>query len=94
MGDDAKILRLLDSRPNWEQAVTPREEHVIKMRYGIPTAWDPTSHRYTYKDIGARFSVSGATVRDIHRRALRKIRHMEISLAQPVVRSMDLYDNC
>jgi len=48
----------------------PREEKVIRMRFGIG---EPT--QYSLEEIGARFSLTRERIRQIEIKALRKLRH-------------------
>ncbi|MBW2258786.1 MAG: sigma-70 family RNA polymerase sigma factor, partial [Deltaproteobacteria bacterium] len=50
--------------------LTPREEKVIRMRYGIG---EPT--HYSLEEIGTRFSLTRERIRQIEIKALRKLRH-------------------
>ncbi len=50
--------------------LTPREEKVIRMRYGIG---EPTT--YSLEEIGARFALTRERIRQIELKALRKLRH-------------------
>lgn len=52
------------------KTLTPREEKVIKMRYGIDVA-----SGYTLEEIGKDFGVTRERVRQIEVKALRKLRH-------------------
>ena len=51
--------------------LTPREEKVIRMRYGIG---EPTN--YSLEEIGTRFSLTRERIRQIEIKALRKLRHV------------------
>ena len=51
-------------------SLTPREEKVIRMRYGIG---EPT--HYSLEEIGTRFSLTRERIRQIEIKALRKLRH-------------------
>jgi len=51
------------------RALTPREEQVIRMRFGIG---DGSEH--TLEEVGQRFSVSRERIRQIEANALRKLR--------------------
>ncbi len=51
-------------------SLTPREEKVIRMRYGIG---EPTN--YSLEEIGSRFSLTRERIRQIEIKALRKLRH-------------------
>jgi RNA polymerase primary sigma factor len=52
------------------QTLTPREEQVIKMRFGLG---DGSEH--TLEEVGQRFSVTRERIRQIEAKALRKLRH-------------------
>ncbi len=49
--------------------LTPREEQVVRMRFGIG---DGKAH--TLKEVGQKFSVTGEQIRQIEAKALRKLR--------------------
>ena len=51
-------------------SLTPREEKVVRMRYGIG---EPT--HYSLEEIGTRFSLTRERIRQIEIKALRKLRH-------------------
>jgi RNA polymerase primary sigma factor len=51
-------------------SLSPREEKVIRMRYGIGEA----TH-YSLEEIGTRFSLTRERIRQIEIKALRKLRH-------------------
>jgi RNA polymerase primary sigma factor len=51
-------------------ALTPREEKILRMRFGIGETTD-----YTLEEVGKRFGISRERVRQIEERALRKLRH-------------------
>ena len=50
--------------------LTPREEKILRMRFGIGESTD-----YTLEEVGKRFGISRERVRQIEERALRKLRH-------------------
>jgi RNA polymerase primary sigma factor len=50
--------------------LTPREERVIKMRFGLE---DGTEH--TLEEVGQTFGVTRERIRQIETKALRKLRH-------------------
>ncbi len=52
------------------QILTPREEQVIRMRFGIG---DGSEH--TLEQVGQRFSLTRERIRQIEAKALRKLRH-------------------
>jgi RNA polymerase primary sigma factor len=51
-------------------SVTPREERVLRMRYGIGMNKDDT-----LEEVGKQFSVSRERIRQIEAKALRKLKH-------------------
>ena len=50
--------------------LTPREEQVLRMRFGIGERTD-----HTLEEVGVRFSVTRERIRQIESKALRKLRH-------------------
>jgi RNA polymerase primary sigma factor len=50
--------------------LTPREERIIKMRFGLE---DGTEH--TLEQVGQAFGVTRERIRQIEAKALRKLRH-------------------
>ncbi len=52
------------------KTLTPREEKVIKMRFGIDVASE-----HTLEEVGKDFSVTRERIRQIEVKALRKLRH-------------------
>ena len=50
--------------------LTPREEKVLKMRFGIDVASE-----HTLEEVGKDFSVTRERIRQIEVKALRKLRH-------------------
>ena len=52
------------------KTLTPREEQVVRMRFGIG---DGSEH--TLEEVGQRFSVTRERIRQIEAKALRKLRH-------------------
>ena len=68
---DAVInINLKDQTAAVLQSLTPREEQVIRMRFGIG---DGSEH--TLEEVGQRFSVTRERIRQIEAKALRKLRH-------------------
>jgi RNA polymerase primary sigma factor len=51
-------------------SLTPREERVLRMRFGIATNTD-----HTLEEVGQQFSVTRERIRQIEAKALRKLRH-------------------
>jgi RNA polymerase primary sigma factor len=57
------ILRVLNT-------LTPREEKIIRMRFGIGLGKD-----HTLEEVGSHFSITRERVRQIEAKALRKLKH-------------------
>jgi RNA polymerase primary sigma factor len=51
-------------------SVTPREERVLRMRFGIGMNKD-----HTLEEVGLQFTVTRERIRQIEAKALRKLRH-------------------
>jgi RNA polymerase primary sigma factor len=51
-------------------SLTPREERVLRMRFGIGTNAD-----HTLEEVGQQFSVTRERIRQIEAKALRKLKH-------------------
>ncbi|HKO60875.1 MAG TPA: sigma-70 family RNA polymerase sigma factor, partial [Pyrinomonadaceae bacterium] len=51
--------------------LTPREEKVIKMRFGLGV----TGSEHTLEEVGQHFAVTRERIRQIEAKALRKLRH-------------------
>jgi RNA polymerase primary sigma factor len=51
-------------------SLTPREERVLRMRFGIGMNTD-----HTLVEVGQQFSVTRERIREIEAKALRKLRH-------------------
>lgn len=49
--------------------LTPREERVIRLRYGFD------GHERTLEEVGAKLNVTRERIRQIAAKALRKLRH-------------------
>ena len=68
---DAVInLNLREQTETVLQTLTPREERVIKMRFGVG---DGSEH--TLEEVGQSFAVTRERIRQIEAKALRKLRH-------------------
>jgi RNA polymerase primary sigma factor len=52
------------------KTLTPREEQIIKLRFGIGDG-----NEHTLEEVGQRFSVTRERIRQIEAKALRKLRH-------------------
>jgi len=57
-------------------SLSPREEKVVRMRYGIG---EPT--QYSLEEIGHRFNLTRERIRQIELKAIRKLRHAKRSTA-------------
>ena len=69
--DEAIIdLNLREQTTSVLQSLTPREEKVIKMRFGIGEASE-----HTLEEVGQNFAVTRERIRQIEAKALRKLRH-------------------
>jgi len=68
---DAVIMRTLkDHTESVLKSLSPREEQVLKLRFGIG---DGTEH--TLEEVGRTFNVTRERIRQIEYKALRKLRH-------------------
>ena len=68
---DAVInLNLREQTESVLKSLTPREEKVIKMRFGVG---DGSEH--TLEEVGQSFAVTRERIRQIEAKALRKLRH-------------------
>ena len=56
--------------PDVMPAITPREERVLRMRFGIGEKSD-----HTLEEVGQDFEVTRERIRQIEAKALRKLRH-------------------
>ena len=63
-------LNLREQTENVLRTLTPREEKVIKMRFGVG---DGSEH--TLEEVGQNFAVTRERIRQIEAKALRKLRH-------------------
>ncbi len=69
--EDGAILSKLKTAVTASLAtLTPREERVLRKRFGIGLPTD-----YTLNEIGKEFSVIGERIRQIESKALRKLKH-------------------
>jgi RNA polymerase primary sigma factor len=57
------------------KALTPREEAIIRMRFGL----NPAEEEHTLEEIGRRLGVTRERIRQLEARALAKLRHPEVS---------------
>ncbi len=68
---DAAILsNLRDTTTRVMASLTPREERVLRMRFGIGMNTD-----HTLEEVGQQFSVTRERIRQIEAKALRKLKH-------------------
>ncbi len=63
-------VNLKEQTANVLRTLTPREEKVIKMRFGLE---DGSEH--TLEEVGQCFAVTRERIRQIEAKALRKLRH-------------------
>jgi len=69
-GDAVVHASLKDQVRGVLESLTPREEKVLKMRFGIDERTD-----HTLEEVGQNFSVTRERIRQIEAKALRKLRH-------------------
>ena len=72
--DAAMVLNLREHTARMLKALSPREEAVLKMRFGID---DGSEH--TLEEVGRTFAVTRERIRQIEAKALRKLRHPSCS---------------
>jgi len=63
-------LNLKEQTENVLKTLTPREERVIKMRFGVAEGSE-----HTLEEVGQSFAVTRERIRQIEAKALRKLRH-------------------
>jgi RNA polymerase primary sigma factor len=63
-------VNLRDQTRRVLSSLTPREEQVLRLRFGIGERSD-----HTLEEVGARFNVTRERIRQIESKALRKLRH-------------------
>jgi len=68
--DAAIKLNLKEQTASLLKTLTPREERIIKMRFGMD---DGSEH--TLEEVGNTFAVTRERIRQIEAKALRKLRH-------------------
>jgi RNA polymerase primary sigma factor len=61
---------LADKLKELLSTLTPREERILRLRYGIEDG-----RAYTLKEVGAKFGLTRERIRQIERKALRRLRH-------------------
>ncbi len=68
--DAALYSKLKEVTTQMLSSLTPREERVLRMRFGIGMATD-----HTLEEVGKQFSVTRERIRQIEAKALRKLQH-------------------
>jgi RNA polymerase primary sigma factor len=68
--DAAIDVNLQEQTESVLKTLTPREEQIIKMRFGVGDG-----REYTLEEVGQRFAVTRERIRQIETNALRKLRH-------------------
>jgi len=68
--DAAIKLNLKDQISSILKTLTPREERIIKMRFGLDDG-----NEHTLEEVGQTFAVTRERIRQIEAKALRKLRH-------------------
>ena len=68
--DAAMYLNLEEQTRKVLATLTPREEQILRMRFGIGEKTD-----YTLEEVGQRFAVTRERIRQIEAKALRKLRN-------------------
>jgi RNA polymerase primary sigma factor len=67
---DAAMARSLEEQTRKALAMlSPREEHIVRLRFGIDHKYD-----HTLEEVGKRFAVTRERIRQIEAAALRKLR--------------------
>ena len=68
---DATIQsNLRDTTTRVLASLTPREERIVRMRFGLGLSSDPT-----LEEVGQQFSVTRERIRQIEAKAIRKLKH-------------------
>ena len=82
-------INLKEMTGNVLKTLTPREERVIKMRFGLDNGSD-----HTLEEVGQNFAVTRERIRQIEAKALRKLRHPSRSRKlKPFMDNPDRYLN-
>jgi RNA polymerase primary sigma factor len=68
--DQAIRSNLNEATTNILATLTPREERVLRMRFGVGMNTD-----HTLEEVGLQFSVTRERIRQIEAKALRKLKH-------------------
>jgi RNA polymerase primary sigma factor len=69
--ESVTVMNLREITDEVLATVTPREEKVIKMRFGLGN----TGSEHTLEEVGQHFAVTRERIRQIEAKALRKLRH-------------------
>jgi RNA polymerase primary sigma factor len=62
---------LRDATDSALQTLSPREQEIVRMRYGLNEA----GKEYTLQEVGEMFQVTRERIRQIEIKALKKLRH-------------------
>ncbi len=68
--DEVIYINLKDQMDSVLSTLTPREEQVLRMRFGIGSGY-----QHTLEEVGAHFHVTRERIRQIEAKALKKLRH-------------------
>jgi len=68
--DSAIYEDLVDNLNRILSTLSPREERVVRMRFGLGE-----KHDHTLEEVGQEFEVTRERIRQIEAKALRKLRH-------------------
>ncbi|MCR4614743.1 MAG: RNA polymerase sigma factor RpoD [Clostridiales bacterium] len=68
--DSASMLLLKEQLSDVLKTLTPREEKVLELRFGLQDG-----HPHTLEEVGKEFNVTRERIRQIEAKALRKLRH-------------------
>jgi DNA-directed RNA polymerase sigma subunit (sigma70/sigma32) len=79
-------LNLKEQTESVLKTLTPREERVIKMRFGVG---DGSEH--TLEEVGQSFAVTRERIRQIEAKALRKLRGARATVMKPVARNSRVF---
>lgn len=68
--EEASLFMLREDVDELLRSLTPREERILRMRYGLGG-----TKRHTLKQVGKKFGLTRERIRQIEQEALRKLRH-------------------
>ncbi len=68
--EEASLFMLREDVEELLHSLTPREERILRMRYGLGG-----TKRHTLKQVGKKFGLTRERIRQIEQEALRKLRH-------------------